>query len=164
MENRKLVDQETHPALRQIAARPKVFARQGTIVASWREYRGRKLGPYYRLAYRKDGRQRSIYLGRSQSLIERVRAALAALRAPLRRLRSLAKMQESIRTSLRREKIRLDGMLREFGLYLKGFEVRGWRTADPASIFAKTLRPPAPPGFVANGGGLMKFAVPVPDG
>ena len=40
-----------------------VFSRQGAIVATWREHQGRKLGPYYRLAWREEGRQRSRYLG-----------------------------------------------------------------------------------------------------
>ena len=41
------------------------FAHQGAVVASWQTYRGRRLGPYYWLAFRDSGRQRSIYLGRS---------------------------------------------------------------------------------------------------
>jgi hypothetical protein len=43
-----------------LAARPEVFARQGSVVASWRRRGTRTYGPYYRLIYREGGRQRSI--------------------------------------------------------------------------------------------------------
>jgi hypothetical protein len=40
-------------------------------------------------------------------------------------------MRAAVKASLRREKARLDRQLRKLGLYLKGFETRGWRTALP---------------------------------
>jgi hypothetical protein len=129
LENRKTVDQRTHPVLAMIEAEPARFGRQGAVVASWRTYRGRKLGPYYRLAYRRDGRQRSVYLGRCRELANRVRAAIEELRESLRRARQIARMRAAVKASLRREKARLDRQLRKLGLYLKGFETRGWRTA-----------------------------------
>jgi hypothetical protein len=136
LENRETVDQKTHPALALIAAEPGRFRRQGVVVAGWRTYRGRKLGPYYRLAFRRDARQCSVYLGRCRELADRVRAALKRLREPLRRARQIARMRAAVKASLRREKLRLEGQLRKFGLYLKGFETRGWRTADPAMAAA----------------------------
>ena len=137
MENGRAVDQNRHRALRLIASQPALFRRQGSVAASWREYRGRKLGPYYRLAYRHGGRQCSVYLGRAGKLVEQVRAALRRLQGPLSRLRTLARFRARIKASLRREKLRLDGHLRRFGLYLKGFETRGrlrlvGRVAPPA--------------------------------
>jgi hypothetical protein len=115
-----------------IADEPGRFCRQGAVVATWRTYRGRKLGPYYRLAFRRDGRQCSVYLGRCRELAERVRAAIDKLRVPLHHVRQIARMRAAVKASLRREKLRLDGQLRKLGLYLKGFETRGWRTVEPA--------------------------------
>ena len=41
----------------------RLFAAQGSVVATWRNRGSKRFGPYYRLAYRRHGRQRSIYLG-----------------------------------------------------------------------------------------------------
>ena len=61
-------DQKSHKALTLLREAPTRFACQGTVTTSWRTYRGRRLGPYYRLAWRENGRQRSIYLGRQGRL------------------------------------------------------------------------------------------------
>jgi len=127
LENGQVVDQNLHPALELIASQPRLFQGQGSVVAGWRRYRGRRLGPYYRLVYRHRGRQCSVYLGRSGELAERVRAALKQLQAPLRRFREFARVRARIKASLRRERAWLDAELRKSGLYLKGFEPRGWR-------------------------------------
>ena len=84
VEKREVVDQKVDRALGLIAARPGVFARQGAVVATWRPYRGRRLGPYWRLAYRDGGRQRSVHLGRNGPGVERVRQAFARVQRPLR--------------------------------------------------------------------------------
>ena len=52
-----------------IRGRPDLFIRQGAVVAAWRTYRKRKLGPYYHLVFRDEGRQKSIYLGRDGPLV-----------------------------------------------------------------------------------------------
>ena len=126
-EKRDPVTQKPHRALDLIGSHPAVFARQGSVVATWRSYGGRRLGPYYRLVYREEGRQRTVYLGRAGELVDRVRAALAKLQRPIRERRRLARIGGQIRVSLRREKARLGMILRRWGLYLKGFELRGGR-------------------------------------
>ena len=128
-ENRLPVTQNIHPALALIDSLPDVFARQGTVVATWKAYAGRKLGPYYRLVYRREGRQRTVYIGRAGALVDRVRAALARLKRPLRRHRQLVRLQNHVRRALRLEKIRLNTILAKWGLHLKGFELRGPRGA-----------------------------------
>ncbi len=65
-----------HKALILLADHPDRFARQGAVVASWRTYRGRRLGPYYRLAWRENRRQRSIYLGPGGPLVDEARRRL----------------------------------------------------------------------------------------
>ena len=109
----------------RIAARAALFATQGSVVATWRTYRGRRLGPYYRLIYREDGRQRSIYLGRCPELAGRVRRVLEHLQRPRRERRRLARVAAQVRRSLRRWKDRLAAALAPWGIVVKGFEFRG---------------------------------------
>ena len=95
-----------------VMAQPRRFARQGSVVASWRVYAGRKLGPYFRLAYREGRRQRSIYLGRCAELARRVRELLAELQ----------------------------GQLAVWGIRLEGFRFRGVRRAlGPGRNAGKSL-------------------------
>ncbi|MFH1924715.1 MAG: hypothetical protein ABIP48_33100 [Planctomycetota bacterium] len=130
----------------QVAAAPGVFAVGGTVVATWRTYRGRRLGPYFRLAYRKGRRQCSIYLGRSEELAGRVRDLLAKLQDLNRWRRTSRRMQREARKSLRRWLEYLGKQLAELGIQRKGFEFRGVRralaTAPPQFIRAWQKRPP----------------------
>ena len=113
----------------QVLAQRRLFARQGAVVAGWRTYRNRRLGPYLRLAYREGGRQRSIYLGRCEELAGRVRELLARLQRGYRERRLLARLKAQVRTSLRRWKAGLERLLAARGVQLKGFEFRGTRRA-----------------------------------
>jgi hypothetical protein len=105
------------------------FAAQGSVVAGWRVYGGRRLGPYFRLAYREGGRQRSIYLGRCAELARRVRELLAGLERPRRERRLFARLIAQVRASLRHAKVELRRRLAVWGIQLKGFEFRGARRA-----------------------------------
>ena len=107
-----------------------VFGRQGAIVATWCEHQGRKLGPYYRLAWREEGRQRSRYLGCSTWVVERVRELLARVQQELRQSRQLRRLERTARAAIRWSKGLLRKELGRLGLWLKGFEVRGGRLAD----------------------------------
>ena len=101
------------------------FVTQGSVIAGWRQSGGRRLGPYYRLIHRRDGRQQTFYLGKSEWLAEEVRKLLAIVRRPLREARALKRLQASARASLRKAKAELRVQLARFGLLLKGFEIRG---------------------------------------
>jgi hypothetical protein len=120
-------DQLDHPALRLLAQQPELFTRQGHVAAGWRYRDGRRFGPYYRLSYRLDGRQHSIYLGRAGELVERVRRQLESLQRSLVERRAVRRLEHQIRAALRIEKLHLNALLRPYGLRLKGLEVRGWR-------------------------------------
>jgi hypothetical protein len=113
--------------LKQVNELCRVLARQGGIVASWRSYRGQQIGPYYRLVYRADGRQRSIYLGRSGSLVERVRAIVRRCRQPLAERRQVAQLRQLARRAFRAHKKVWARQLARTGQYLKGNEIRGLR-------------------------------------
>ena len=129
MEIQQVVDQQTHPALTLIAARPDIFARQGSVVATWRRRGTHTYGPYYRLGYRDGRRRHTVYLGRDGSLVDQIRRRLHVLQQPLHQHRTLDRLRRQISAALRIQKTRLDARLRPFGLRLQGFEVRGWRTS-----------------------------------
>lgn len=121
-------DVPDHLATALIAARPDLFARQGSVSTTWRRRNGSAYGPYYRLSYRDDGRQCSIYLGRDGPIVAHVRRMLDALQKPLRQKRLYDRIEREARSALRANNARLAILLRPYGLRLKGFEIRGWRT------------------------------------
>jgi hypothetical protein len=133
MEKRKSVTQKMIERFERVraylVARPALFAGQGTVVATPRTYRGRQLGPYFQLAWREDGRQRRLYLGRSLELVDRVRKLLDRLQQPLRERRLLARLNRQARSALRRWLADLRPFLARWGVELKGFEFRGTRRA-----------------------------------
>lgn len=139
MEIQKPVDQLKHPAITLITARPDLFARQGSVNATWRRRNGLTFGPYYRLSYRDDGRQCAVYLGREGPLVQHVRHLLQNAQNPLRQKQIFARIEHETRLALRANNARLAALLRPLGLRLKGCEVRGWRTSS--------LRPWLPPKF-----------------
>ena len=133
MEKRKHVTQKLVERFERVraylVARPARFAAQGTVVATSRTYRGRRLGPYFQLAWREAGRQRRLYLGRSLELVERVRNLLDRLQRPLRQRRLFARLKRQARSALRRWMADLKPVLARSGIELKGFELRGTRRA-----------------------------------
>ena len=138
-ENGDSVDQKAERALGLIAERPELFVRQGAVVATYRWYKGRRLGPYWRLAYREAGRQRSIYLGRMGEGVERVRQALARRRDARRWRRTYRRLCRRVKASLRAHLARFDQQLRALGLRRKGIQLYGdW---DRAIEHLRALRP-----------------------
>ena len=128
LENPESVDQRLLSVLKFLWDHPEIFSRQGSVVRTWRLYRSRRLGPYYRLAFREDGRQRSWYLGSSSCLAEEVRKALRQMQAPLRQRRYVDQVLAAACADLQHQKAEFDRRLQERGLQLKGFgEIRGWR-------------------------------------
>ena len=107
-----------------ILANPRLFATQGSVVATWRVRDGKRFGPYYRLAYRRGGRQRSIYLG-PRPVADRLREFLAQLQRPHHRHRLYKRLQTQVRASLRQAKKQLAQQLASLGVTSKGYEFRG---------------------------------------
>jgi hypothetical protein len=118
----------------QILAHAAFFVAQGTVEATWRTYRGRRLGPYFRVSCRQRGvqhapcadapQQTSIYLGRDPELAARVRRLLDELRQHTCGKRRCADLRRQVRRSLTRAKESLRQRLAEHGVTLKGFEFR----------------------------------------
>ncbi|MHB9050100.1 MAG: hypothetical protein ACYC35_29650, partial [Pirellulales bacterium] len=123
-----------------ILARREIFARQGSVVATWRTRGGARFGPYYQLVYREAGRQRAIYLGRSAELADQVRALLAELQQPLRYGRLLDRLAAEARAGLRQANAELNRVLGTFGFYLKGrHEFRRLRGAGAVASPARQM-------------------------
>ncbi len=139
-------------ALDLIAARPELFARQGSVAASWRRVGPKKYGPYYRLRYRDGGVSRSLYLGRQGPLVDCVRERLRTLQAPLRQRRAFDQLNGCIRYTLRLDRRQVAAQLAHFGLRLKGFEVRGWRTSPLAALLCPARLGLRSKGFEVCGG------------
>ena len=139
-EETQTVDQNLAPRWKRIfrflGARRPLLAVQGAIVASWRTYRGRRLGPYYRLAYREKGRQRSLYLGCCLELVQHVRDALGEIQGRLREGQVMSRLIHTAKEHLAAWKDHLRRQLATIGIEMKGFEMRGVRAA-----FARGFRP-----------------------
>ena len=77
--------------------RRSVFARRGSVVATYRRYRGRRLGPYYALIFREEGHrrdpQRTVYLGGNAELADAVRRVLTKTQAPRDQIRDERRAQ-----------------------------------------------------------------------
>ena len=163
LEMARVVEQMDHATLRLMAARPELFARHGSVVATWRQRPHPDplptnlrsvpgegtccYGPYHCLSYRDEGRQRSIYLGWEGPLVEEVRRRLEHLQRPLRERWALDRLRRKVATALRADNRQLDAQLRAYGLRIQGFEVRGWRTSilrGLASPKPPTIRPLQP--------------------
>jgi hypothetical protein len=128
VEKAESVDQRRARVLAFLAGHAEALCRGGSVQQSWRYRGGRRLGPFFRLAYREGAKQCSLYLGRDPALAGEVRAALRQLQAPLRQQREADHRLAEIRAELRQQRRALDGELAQRGLRRKGSEIRGWRT------------------------------------
>jgi hypothetical protein len=109
---------------------------------SWRYYHGHRLGPFFRLAFRVERKQESLYLGASPRLAAEVRRVLEQLQAPRREQRALARQQGRVRAAFRLHKRVFDHELRKIGLFLKGNEIRGRRYGVNLRRCARELEVP----------------------
>jgi hypothetical protein len=134
------IERKFHVVCRFILDHRDVFRRQGSVVPCWRTYRGHRLGPFFSLRYRVEGRQTAIYLGRSAILAERVRGLLRDLQQDVQKGRTFARLTRQAQMQLRRSKNRWHRELAAMGLYLKGFEIRGWSALPQVETTAAPTR------------------------
>jgi hypothetical protein len=87
--------------LPQILAQKELIIRDGTVVASWKTYRGKRLGPYFRVAFRDNRRLRAIYIGRDELLAQLAKALIEELKHPLRQDRYLRQVRQLFRAAWR---------------------------------------------------------------
>jgi hypothetical protein len=133
LENHEIVDQTAGDVLRFIDQHTQLFRRQGTVVEIWRRHGGRRLGPYYRLAYREGDKQCSWYLGASEETADTVRRHLQELQEPRRQQQQVRRCRQVLRRQLARVKAVWAGELEQIGLRLHGNEVRGWSVVPRVS-------------------------------
>jgi len=120
-------DPNSNPALALVNTYPRKFAHGGAIITTWRNYKGRKLGPYYRLRFRAQGRIREVYLGREGPRVQAVRDRLAELHAALARRRMYDKMVKTARARPHVDLAALQQQLEAAGLRSQACQVRGLR-------------------------------------
>jgi hypothetical protein len=104
-----------------------LLRRQGSVQAAWRLYRRRRLGPFYRLHFRENGRLKTLYLRGDVTLAAEVRQALADLQAPGRVRREIERQRGQVLAIFRATKRACGRELQARGLWLHGNEIRGWR-------------------------------------
>ena len=125
--DQRQVSQHPSRALQYVEEHREQFIRRGCVVATYRKVGDRTNGPYFRLAFRIEGRQHSIYIGRDPQAAEAVRSALNQLHALRRRQLLFDKWERDARRTLRLAKIEANFQIRPLGLRFHGFEIRGWR-------------------------------------
>ncbi len=125
-----------------IHANLQIFTRRGSVVASYRTKNGRRFGPYYRLAYVDNGRQRSRYLGRASRLVQRIRNLLARLQKPRNDRREESRADLGRKANLLRAKRHWQQTLHAYGLYSRGWSVRGLRALGFPRLTNWQNRPP----------------------
>ena len=104
-----------------------LFARVGSVVATYRTRGNDRFGPYYRLIYRQDQRQRSRYLGRSEELAKQVRELLRQLQKPRDDRLAIQRSHRLRKATLLRLKREWQQVIRAYGLQPHGWTVRGLR-------------------------------------
>jgi hypothetical protein len=106
------------------------LANQGFLTAEYRDYCGTRLGPYFKLRWRSNGRQRVKYLGRDVNRAEVISNAIANLREGKRIQEQLAELVAEARQSLRRAKQAMDTTMANQDRYFHGFTGRKKRTGS----------------------------------
>jgi hypothetical protein len=135
------VNQKRNDLLRFVAAHGALLAVQGSVQETYRHYKGRRLGPFFRLSFRQAGKQRSLYIGRDRGLASAIEGQLQTLQAPRSNARQLERCLAECRRNLQAAKQEFRCRLEAQGLRLQGNEIRGWRTQRQLAV-----APPTPPG------------------
>jgi hypothetical protein len=108
------------------------LARQGFVAEEYRSGRRGRRGPYYRLHWRHQGRQRVRYLGKDLARAEQVKTALVAMQSSQRLLHQVAQWLAEVQKSLQRAKQILEPHLAEQGWRFHGYA--GRRCRCPAAV------------------------------
>ena len=128
MEKRDSVDQRLDAVERFFSSHGERLARQGAIVATFRQRGGRRLGPYYRLACRgSDRRQVSVYLGAAGLIVAETRRRLEQLQERRKQQRFWALVRRAVHKKMKAARRCLQDELAQHGLTTQGAEIRGWR-------------------------------------
>jgi hypothetical protein len=142
LEKTDSVDQRIAQVRRFLNQHVLLFCRSGSVQKSWRYWNGHRRGPFFRLAFRVEREQKSLYLGGSPTLAAEVCKVLEQLQAPRREQRALARQQVRVRAAFRVHKRLFNQELRKLGLFLKGNEIRGRRYSVDRRRHSRELEVP----------------------
>lgn len=99
----------------------------GTVVSTWRSYKGQRLGPYFRVAYRVGGQQKSVFIGCDAELAEKVRSYLHNLQRQRNEATNLIRMRRAAAKQFAASREQFGLELAAVGLRLRGSQIIGWR-------------------------------------
>ena len=160
----------TEPPLDFIRRNAPVFARVGSVVATYRTRGNRRFGPYYRLIYRQHRRQHSLYLGPSEQRAAQVRQLLAELQRPRDDRLAIRRSHRLRKATLLQLKREWQHVARVYGLRPHGWNVRGLRALGWPRIDKITATKRVVPtnegqlrtsdSFCCKTGGVSCFCVP----
>jgi hypothetical protein len=123
----------------QILERKNLIAIDGTVAASWVNYRGKRLGPYYRVAFRENRTLRAIYIGRDEQLAKIAKDLLDELKRSRREGRWLRRMRAAARDALLRSLAEAETFVAPLGYHRRGF---GFHKSRKDNMHANTNNPP----------------------
>lgn len=128
MEKQDFVDQRQSAVELFFAEHGARLARQGTIVATFRQRGGRRLGPYYKLTSRdSEQRQVSVYLGAEGPVVAAIRQQLDQLQLRRHQQRYWQNVRLGVHQKMKAAREQLAVELARHGLRTQGAEIRGWR-------------------------------------
>lgn len=121
----KSVDQKTlarFESLRtQILERKELIAQGGSLIETWRNHQGKRLGPYYQVAFRENRVLHTLYIGRDEQLATMVSALIDELKTPLREDRILRQLRAAAKAGLRRALAEADALAVPLGYRRRGY-------------------------------------------
>lgn len=128
MEKHDSVDQRLTAVEQFFADHGERLATQGTIVATFRQRSGRRLGPYFRLTCRdSDQRQVSVYLGAEETIVAATRQRLDQLQQRHHQQRFWKNVRQGVHQKMKAGREQLAAELARRGLRAQGAEISGWR-------------------------------------
>lgn len=103
---------------------------QGFVNPEFRYRSGRRWGPYYKLRWRQNGRQRVLYLGADEIAVSRIRKALEVWQQPVRLAKEAENLLRQTRTALKSLRDLLTPQISEDGRIWHGYGSRRPRNPD----------------------------------
>ena len=97
---------------------------QGFVAPEFRVRAGRRWGPYYKLRWRQNGRQRVRYLGTDESAVGEIRKALKTWQQPVRLEKEVNSLFRQTRKALKSLKDALTPQICDDGKKWHGYESR----------------------------------------
>jgi hypothetical protein len=117
----------------KLLALQEVLTTGGFVRGYWKTYRGKRLGPYYRVVFLQDRRRRSLYLGSDPQLAALVGRLLENWQRGRRENLYLRRLRKKIRAALRLEKANMQKLLAPLGFRMKGYAIHRVNDPEPNS-------------------------------